>query len=111
MNSLPDLPVWQLPIHHVPPHPAVACILAVVVTSLLVFLVSPEVKQPGCEADRSPLSCADIKNRWSYTSTSSYVFMASTEATLFLLLTHICSNVYLCHISCHENQYVPYVPV
>jgi len=94
-----------------PPLPVAACIVAAVVTSHLVFLVSPGVKQPGCEADHSPPSCADIKNRWSYTSTSSYVFMASTETTVFLLFTHISSNVYFCHISSHENWYVSYVSV
>jgi hypothetical protein len=38
--------------------------------------LSPEVKRPGREADHSPLSSADIKNSWSYTSTSLYVLMA-----------------------------------
>jgi hypothetical protein len=27
------------------------------------------VMQPGCEADHSPLSSAEVKNVWSYTST------------------------------------------
>jgi hypothetical protein len=27
------------------------------------------VKQPGCEADHSPPSSAEVKNAWSYTST------------------------------------------
>jgi hypothetical protein len=35
------------------------------------------VKQLGLEADYSPLSSAKVvKNVWSYTSTSQYVFMA-----------------------------------
>jgi hypothetical protein len=34
------------------------------------------VKQLGCEADHSPLSSAEVKNVWSYTSTPQYVFMA-----------------------------------
>jgi hypothetical protein len=29
----------------------------------------PGVKQPWCEADHSPLSSAEVKNAWSYTST------------------------------------------
>jgi hypothetical protein len=89
INSLPDLPVWQLSAVYPPlsPHPAVTIILAVVATSLLIFLVSPAVKQSGYEADHSPPSHADIKNRWSYTSTSLYVFMVSTETTF--LFTHI----------------------
>jgi hypothetical protein len=48
----------------------------------------PRVKQPGCEADHSPPSSAEVKNAWSYTSTppatswraawltTRYVFMA-----------------------------------
>jgi hypothetical protein len=34
------------------------------------------VKQPGREADHSPPSSTEVKNAWSYTSTSQYVFMA-----------------------------------
>jgi hypothetical protein len=30
----------------------------------------PGVKQLGCEADHSPPSSAEVKNAWSYTSTS-----------------------------------------
>jgi hypothetical protein len=37
--------------------------------------LSPMVKQPGREGDRSPPSSAEVKNAWSYTSTPSYVFM------------------------------------
>jgi hypothetical protein len=33
------------------------------------------VKWLGCEADNSPPSSAKVKNAWSYTSTSLYVFM------------------------------------
>jgi hypothetical protein len=33
------------------------------------------VKLPGREADHSPLSSAEVKNEWSYTSTPQYVFM------------------------------------
>jgi hypothetical protein len=36
---------------------------------------TPEVKRPGREADHSPPSSAEVKNAWSYTSTSPYVFM------------------------------------
>jgi hypothetical protein len=36
----------------------------------------PGVKPPGHEANHSPSSCAEVKNAWSYTSTSPYVFMA-----------------------------------
>jgi hypothetical protein len=37
---------------------------------------SPEVKQPGHEADHSPPSSAKVKNMWSYTSTPQYNLMA-----------------------------------
>jgi hypothetical protein len=33
-------------------------------------------KYPGREADHLPPSSAEVKNAWSYTSTSQYVFMA-----------------------------------
>jgi hypothetical protein len=33
------------------------------------------VKRPGCEAEHSPPSSAEV-NAWSYTSTPQYVFMA-----------------------------------
>jgi hypothetical protein len=38
--------------------------------------ISLGVKRPGCEADHSPPSSAEVKNAWSYTSTPQYVFMA-----------------------------------
>jgi hypothetical protein len=38
--------------------------------------LSLEVKWPGCEADHSPPSSADVKNAWSYTSSPQYAFMA-----------------------------------
>jgi hypothetical protein len=34
------------------------------------------VKRPGREADHSPPCSTDVKNEWSYTSISQYVFMA-----------------------------------
>jgi hypothetical protein len=34
------------------------------------------IKRPGREADHSPLSSAEVKNAWSYTSTPQYAFMA-----------------------------------
>jgi hypothetical protein len=36
----------------------------------------PKVKQVECEADHFPLSSAEVKNVWSYTSTAPYIFMA-----------------------------------
>jgi hypothetical protein len=38
--------------------------------------LSPEVKWPGRESDHSPPSGTEVNNEWSYTFTSSYVFMA-----------------------------------
>jgi hypothetical protein len=37
--------------------------------------LSPEVRQPGYEADHSPPSSAEVKKTWLYTSTPPYVFM------------------------------------
>jgi hypothetical protein len=37
---------------------------------------TPRVKRPEREADHSSPSRAEIKNPWSYTSSSPYVFMA-----------------------------------
>jgi hypothetical protein len=36
----------------------------------------PGVKRPKREADHSPPSGAEVKNAWSYISTSSYILMA-----------------------------------
>jgi hypothetical protein len=36
----------------------------------------PGLKSPGCEADHSPTSSAEVKNERSYTFTPQYVFMA-----------------------------------
>jgi hypothetical protein len=38
--------------------------------------VSLGVKRPENEADHLPLSNAEVKNAWSYTSTPPYVFVA-----------------------------------
>jgi len=37
--------------------------------------LSPGVKRPGCEADHSPQSSAEVKNVCNYTSTHPYVFI------------------------------------
>jgi hypothetical protein len=39
-------------------------------------VLSPEVKLPECENYHSSPASVMVKNAWSYTSTSSYVFMA-----------------------------------
>jgi hypothetical protein len=38
--------------------------------------LTPGVKWPGHEADDSPPSCAEVKNTWSCTTISQYVFVA-----------------------------------
>jgi hypothetical protein len=42
----------------------------------------PGVKRPVLEADRSPPSSTEVKNVWSYTSTTQYVF------TVWYLVKH-----------------------
>jgi len=56
------------------------------------------VKRTDHEADHSPPSSAEVKNAWSYTSTSQYAFMSrclakSTEKTLPLRLPLIYGEV------------------
>jgi hypothetical protein len=36
----------------------------------------PGVKQTGCKADPSPPSVVEVKNRWRYTSSAAYAFIA-----------------------------------
>jgi hypothetical protein len=38
--------------------------------------LSPRVKRPRSESNRSPPTSAEVKNTWIYTSTPPYVFMA-----------------------------------
>jgi hypothetical protein len=38
--------------------------------------LSLEVKQQGREGDHSPPTSAEVKNKWIYTSTPPYIFMA-----------------------------------
>jgi hypothetical protein len=38
--------------------------------------LSPGVKRPGCEADHSAPTSAEVKKMWIYTSTPPYAFMA-----------------------------------
>ena len=38
--------------------------------SIGTWVLSRPVKRPGCEVDHLPLSTAEVKNEWSYTSTS-----------------------------------------
>jgi hypothetical protein len=43
------------------------------------------IKRPGREADHSILSSAEIKNVWSYTYTTSYIFMTWWLVTKYQL--------------------------
>jgi hypothetical protein len=47
------------------------------------------VKRPGCEADHSPPSSAEVKNAWSYTSTPTVrlhgVVLSPAQGQLYLL--------------------------
>jgi hypothetical protein len=64
--------------------------------------LSLEVKRPGCEADHSAPSNAEVNNEWSYTSISQYVSMAwcSVESTRILL-----NNFKLLNVLCKRaNQ-------
>jgi hypothetical protein len=36
----------------------------------------PRVKRPGCEADHSPPTNAEVKKTWTYTSTPPYNYIA-----------------------------------
>ena len=44
-------------------------------TLSLIFIVYRGVKRPWPEVDHSPASNAEVKNKWSYTSTSPIAFM------------------------------------
>jgi hypothetical protein len=49
----------------------------------------PREKQPECEADHLPPSSADVKNAWSYTSTSAclhIVALNTAQEQLYLFL-------------------------
>ena len=46
------------------------------------------VKRPGREADHSPLSSAEFKNEWSYTSTAPYAFVVCKKDNFFFSLLY-----------------------
>jgi hypothetical protein len=51
-------------------------------TGIFVTLYMVRVKQPGPDADHSPPSGAEVKNKWRYTCTPPYPFLACIGATL-----------------------------
>jgi hypothetical protein len=59
---------------------------------------SPGLRRPGCEADHSPQSSAEVKNVWSCTSTTPYVFMAwclVKHRDNFNFIGYVCGNTTL----------------
>jgi hypothetical protein len=42
---------------------------------------SSGLKRPGCEVEHSPLSSAELKNGWSYTSSTSYAYFVAITGT------------------------------
>jgi hypothetical protein len=56
--------------------------------------LSPAEKQPGREADHSPLSSAEVKNSWSYTSTSWRGAYLSTGIAIVLTLTYLITKLH-----------------
>jgi hypothetical protein len=70
--------------------------------------LSLEVRRPGREADHLPPSSADVKNRWSYTSTPQHAFMVwrsvKAQGQLYLLsyiniaVNVLCRQLYNCLI-------------
>jgi hypothetical protein len=54
-------------------------------------VLSLGVKRPGCKADHSPPSSAEVKNARSYTSTPQYVFKSwclEAQGQLYLFYLH-----------------------
>jgi hypothetical protein len=68
--------------------------------------LSVEVKRPGCVADHSPPSSAEVKNEWSYNFTPQYAFIAwcsikkSKGTALLLPFTCIYTYTYTCIYTC-----------
>jgi hypothetical protein len=54
---------------------------------------------PGHEFDQLPPSFAEVKDKWSYTSSPPYVYMACTMTTLpfFIRCTHTHIYIYVIH--------------
>jgi hypothetical protein len=46
------------------------------------------LKRPGCEADRSPPSCAEVKNEWRYTSIPPYMLSCRGRSLYFFSGIH-----------------------
>jgi hypothetical protein len=55
---------------------AIIIIIIIIIISKVPGTLSVGIKRPGCEADHSPPSGAEVKNAWIYTSTPQYVFMS-----------------------------------
>ena len=48
-----------------------------------------EVKRPGCEAEHSPPSDAEVKNSWSYTSSPTYICIVHGQFCLIRGQVHV----------------------
>jgi hypothetical protein len=46
---------------------------------------SPGLKRPGLDVNHSPLSRSEVKNEWSYASTSLYAFIVCTGPSVYVL--------------------------
>jgi hypothetical protein len=81
--------------------------------------LSPGAKRAGREADHSPPTVAEVKNTWTYTSTSPYVFTGTTYLTLYLTFHCTCesyeyhNNINRCEIyklRGHEPPSICHIP-
>jgi len=63
-------------------------------------ILALEVKWPGHEADHSPLSSAEVKSEWGYTSSPPICFHGMDRVTLWYLVQHIHhAHVWLCSLT------------
>ena len=57
-------------------------------TEWVTAALSVRVNQAGCELNHLPPSSTEFKNKWDYTLTSPYVFVACTGPNLFSVFIH-----------------------
>lgn len=80
-------------------------------------VLSARIKRPNCGAEHSSPTSTKIKNKWSYTSTPTYAFLACTWTSLpyhlniTLLYTPLSSNLSLSFIRSHRNPTDTSLPV
>jgi hypothetical protein len=66
----------------------------------------PELKLPGCEADRSPPSRAEVKNEWRYTSIPPICFHGAEGAFTFFLVYIITSALSTHYMAVITTRYL-----